>query len=134
MLAAFSPETSGAAIGASTNRAADVATVLEDKLIFGVFEQLRKATATNPHAASIAGELDGALRQDEVVVSLAQSVRLLALRAQEILKNKGDSKQAEEVVALRLQVEELKTQVQQLLDSGLELHKKRGRVAMQQAA
>ena len=71
---------------------------------------------------------------EEGLGHIGLNARTLKHKAQEILKNKGDSKQAEEVVALRLQVEELKTQVQQLLDSGLELHKKRGRVAMQQAA
>ena len=86
VLATFHPETSATAVGTSLKHADAVATSLADELVFGVFDPLLHDTASD--ARAVCDELSKALRQDEALVSLAPRVRELAVRAQEVIRQR----------------------------------------------
>ncbi|MCP4654008.1 MAG: hypothetical protein GY856_01180 [bacterium] len=81
-LAPFVPETSPRAVGSSIKRAGEVCRVLENELIFGVFEQLRDL---GDAAAQIRAEVASALRQDELNAWLVEKLESLARAGQELL-------------------------------------------------
>lgn len=83
-LASFVPETSGRAMGTSLERADSVNAQLGNKLVMGVFQQL-KGRAGDGASAGILERAAEALRQDEVNVALADRLRRLAVEGQERL-------------------------------------------------
>lgn len=81
VLAAYVPVTSTTAVQRSLGSAAENVRVLEERLVFGTFQQLRSM----PEGATILADVQRALRSDETVEALAPRLRRLAEVAQETL-------------------------------------------------
>jgi hypothetical protein len=82
-LAGYEARTSKRAVGASLAHASDTADVLDARLVFGVFAQLR--ALGDVAAAGLIDEVIKALRQDEINVALAPRLRQLAEQGQRLL-------------------------------------------------
>ncbi|MCC6750664.1 MAG: hypothetical protein IT371_23605 [Deltaproteobacteria bacterium] len=85
LLAAFRPETSARALGASIRTAKETLAVLEDALVFGAIGQLAARRTERAGAAELLEEVAGALRQDELNVRLAPRLRALAEKGLRLL-------------------------------------------------
>ena len=79
-------ETSPEAVQRSMAHGEATATVLDDKLLFGVFRQLAAMTASEPKATKLLDEVRKVLRQDELHAALAERLRTLAAAGQAILE------------------------------------------------
>lgn len=98
ILATFEPKTSALAVGTSIATAQAVVAVLEESLIFGAFDQLRRLGGEE--AKSVLERAAQALRQDEVNVGLAGRLKALAKEAQKILNPPKPDRKV--VVSVRL--------------------------------
>jgi hypothetical protein len=84
-LAVFQPETGAQAVGRSIAKTAETMAVLDDRLVFGVFGQLRARRTQVPGAEELLERAAQALRQDQVIVELAPRLRALAEDGQRML-------------------------------------------------
>ncbi|MBK8409897.1 MAG: hypothetical protein IPL19_18195 [Sandaracinaceae bacterium] len=84
-LAAFTPRTSAKALGAHFGSAADVCALLQNQLVFGVFDQLREREGELRGAAELVDEVRKCLRQDELNERAAVKIRALAEQGQRLL-------------------------------------------------
>jgi hypothetical protein len=84
-LAGFEPKTSAQALGRSLGAAGEAAAALENKLIFGSFQQVKARGDVLAGGAKLLDDIAEALRQDELHVKLSPRLRELAERAQELL-------------------------------------------------
>lgn len=85
VLAAFEPKTSARAVSRSVGAAKAVVEVLEDRLVFGAFDQLARRRGELEGAAELLDDVASTLRQDEVNLAAADRLRSLAERAQALL-------------------------------------------------
>ena len=85
VLAGAEAVTSPRAVGASLAAGKKNVDVLDDALVFGVFAQLRVRQEEIAGAAELLAEVAAAVRQDEVIVTLAPRLRALAEQGQGLL-------------------------------------------------
>jgi hypothetical protein len=85
-LAGYEPKTGGTAVGQHLARAEALSELLGDDILFGVFSQLRGRTHELPGAAELMEQACSVMRQDEVIVALAERLRDLAKQAQGLLR------------------------------------------------
>ncbi|HWA24379.1 MAG TPA: hypothetical protein VG734_01800 [Lacunisphaera sp.] len=100
-LAEYEPQTGGAAVGQHVGHAKELAELLRDDILFGVFAQLRAQSGALPGAAELVELAASALRQDEVNVALGERLRDLARQAQRLLH--PETRAPEQRVLLRKQ-------------------------------
>ncbi|MCA9537158.1 MAG: hypothetical protein KC593_25930 [Myxococcales bacterium] len=132
-LSGFTPKTSSKALAAHLVSAADVCALLQNQLVFGVFEQLREREGELRGAAELVEDVRKCLRQDELNERAAAKIRALAEQGQRLLnppvlgthvahrepvQAKG---KAAALRALREAVARLEAQMADLDDDGLEL-------------
>jgi hypothetical protein len=86
VLVGYEPKTSGSAMLHHMGSVESVAALLRDDLVFGVFEQLRGRSIDLVGAAELVDDVQTALRQDEVNVSLVARLRDLARQGQKLLQ------------------------------------------------
>ncbi|MCB9660515.1 MAG: hypothetical protein H6726_22920 [Sandaracinaceae bacterium] len=91
-LAAFQPATSSKALRDHLTSAAAVLKVLQDNLVFGVFESLGARADDVPGAAELLDDVRRCLRQDELNEHAATTLRNLAERAQLLTAPTGPAK------------------------------------------
>jgi hypothetical protein len=84
-LAAFTPKTSAKALAAHMKNAADVCALLQNQLVFGVFDQLREREGELRGAAELVDEVRKCLRQDELNERAVVKIRALAEQGQRLL-------------------------------------------------
>ncbi|MBO6936777.1 MAG: hypothetical protein JJ863_17540 [Deltaproteobacteria bacterium] len=84
-LAAFEPETSARAVGASIGSVSQVVALLDDALVFGAFDQLEGRQAELEGATELLEKVASVLRQDELNQAAAERLRGLAEEATRIL-------------------------------------------------
>lgn len=84
-LAAYTPKTSAKAVGHSVGAAEEVANVLSESLVLGVFQQLEARAGELTGAAELLEQVAQVLRQDEVNVKLAPRLKQLAHEGQRML-------------------------------------------------
>ena len=85
LLDGFEPQTSGRAVMASVGSAGEVCRLLQDNLVFGPFEQLRRRKDSLEGASELLDDVVSVLRQDELNKPLVKSLRSLAEQAQRLL-------------------------------------------------
>jgi hypothetical protein len=90
-LAQARPETSTRAVGKSLATSAEVAGVLGDRLVKGVFDQLAARRAELEGAAELLEQAAAAVRQDELNIGLADRIRNLAEQGQRLVSGPSAS-------------------------------------------
>jgi hypothetical protein len=130
-LAEYEPRTGGTAVGQQIARAEATAELLRDDILFGVFSQLRARAEEVAGATEVVEQACAALRQDEVIVALAERLRDLAKQAQRLLhpepKTSSDAVvlqqrvQARGPAAIRETLSTLVAEVERALSEGADL-------------